>query len=74
MIVAVGISNLQYVDLNSTRNLLVIGLSLLFGLSLPWWLKANPEAIKTGKILFTLQTDDQFQKLINLEIVQVYKC
>ena len=53
MIVAVGISNLQYLDLNSTRNLLVIGLSLLFGLSLPWWLKANPEEMKTGKILFT---------------------
>ena len=56
MIVAVGLSNLQYVDLNASRNLCIIGLSLLLGLSLPWWLKANPEAINTGMnfVLFIL--------------------
>ena len=32
MITAVGLSNLQFVDLNSTRNLFVIGFSLFFAL------------------------------------------
>ena len=48
MIVAVGISNLQNVDLNSGRNLFVLGFSLFVGLSIPQWLSANRDAIDTG--------------------------
>ena len=32
MITAVGLSNLQFVDLNSSRNLFILGFSLFFGL------------------------------------------
>ena len=39
MITAVGISNLQFVDLNSSRNLFIIGFSFFFGLALPEYLK-----------------------------------
>ena len=49
MISAVGISNLQFVDLNSTRNLFIFGFSFVFGLSLPQWIKEHPDAIQTGK-------------------------
>jgi len=46
VIAAVGLSNLQFVDLNSSRNLFVIGFSLFMGLSVPEWVatyqKANP--------------------------------
>ncbi|XP_045105655.1 solute carrier family 23 member 1-like [Portunus trituberculatus] len=42
MITAVGISNVQYVDLNSARNLFVLGFSLFFGLALPMWMQ-KPE-------------------------------
>uniref|UniRef100_A0A674MAM1 Solute carrier family 23 member 2 n=1 Tax=Takifugu rubripes TaxID=31033 RepID=A0A674MAM1_TAKRU len=35
MITAVGLSNLQFVDLNSSRNLFVLGFSIFFGLVLP---------------------------------------
>lgn len=42
MITAVGLSNLQFVDLNSSRNLFVIGFSIFFGLVLPSYLKSNP--------------------------------
>jgi len=52
MITAVGVSNLQYVDLNSTRNLFVFGFSIFFGLSLPQWIAKNNDAINTGKIQF----------------------
>ncbi|KAL4217703.1 hypothetical protein ACF0H5_022444 [Mactra antiquata] len=47
MVAAVGISNLQYVDLNSPRNLCIIGVSMFFGLGLPLWIQ-NHDVIKTG--------------------------
>ena len=37
IITAVGLSNLQFVDLNSPRNLFVLGFSLFFSLVLPKW-------------------------------------
>lgn len=49
-VTAVGLSNLQFVDLNSTRNLFVIGFPLFFGLSVPRWLQKNPSVINTGNI------------------------
>uniref|UniRef100_A0A3B4TKT6 Si:dkey-106n21.1 n=1 Tax=Seriola dumerili TaxID=41447 RepID=A0A3B4TKT6_SERDU len=48
MIAAVGISNLQYVDLNSSRNLLILGFSTFSGLVLPSWFHSNPGIIDTG--------------------------
>ena len=49
MISAVGISNLQFVDLNSSRNLFVFGFGIFFGLSFPHWVNKNPDCINTGK-------------------------
>lgn len=49
MVTAVGLSNLQFVNLNSTRNLFVLGFSLFFGLALSKWAKAEPEAISFGQ-------------------------
>ncbi|XP_058622298.1 solute carrier family 23 member 2 isoform X2 [Onychostoma macrolepis] len=48
MVAAVGISNLQYVDLNSSRNLLILGISTFSGLVLPTWFHSNPGMIDTG--------------------------
>ena len=48
MITAVGISNLQFVQLNNTRNLFVIGFSIMFGMALPHWMELYPGAIDTG--------------------------
>ena len=50
MITAVGLSNLQYVDMNSSRNIFILGVSMFFGLSFPNWLKSNNN-IKTGNHL-----------------------
>ncbi|KAL4233253.1 hypothetical protein ACF0H5_007937 [Mactra antiquata] len=47
MVAAVGLSNLQYVDLNSSRNLCIIGVALFIGQSVPTWIHQN-DAIKTG--------------------------
>ena len=51
VLAAVGASNLQFVDLNSSRNLVVFGVSLFLGLSFPSWLVNNAELIQTGKEL-----------------------
>uniref|UniRef100_A0A8C6KWJ9 Si:dkey-106n21.1 n=1 Tax=Nothobranchius furzeri TaxID=105023 RepID=A0A8C6KWJ9_NOTFU len=48
MIAAVGMSNLQYVDLNSSRNLLILGFSTFSGLVLPTWFHSNPSVVDTG--------------------------
>ncbi|GJM22766.1 MAG: xanthine permease [Planctomycetota bacterium] len=41
MIAAVGLSSLQFVDLNSGRNLFILGFALFMGLSVPEYFKAN---------------------------------
>ncbi|XP_066572480.1 solute carrier family 23 member 1 isoform X2 [Amia ocellicauda] len=65
MITAVGLSNLQSVDLNSSRNLFVLGFSMFFGLTLPNYLDTHPNTIKTGvseidQILTVLLTTEMF--------------
>lgn len=49
MITAVGLSNLQLVDLNSSRNLFVLGFSMFFGLTLPAYLDEHPKSINIGE-------------------------
>ncbi len=41
MITAVGLSNLQFVDLNSSRNLFIIGFAFFMGLSVPSYFAEN---------------------------------
>ncbi|KAL7390789.1 hypothetical protein ABVT39_027941 [Epinephelus coioides] len=65
MITAVGLSNLQLVDLNSSRNLFVLGFSMFFGLTLPTYLDAHPDSINTGlteldQILTVLLSTEMF--------------
>ncbi|CAG9133331.1 unnamed protein product [Plutella xylostella] len=48
MISAFGLSALQYVDLNSSRNLYIIGFSLFFPLVLTRWMAAHSGVIDTG--------------------------
>jgi len=47
-VASVGVSNLQYVDLNSPRNLFIFGASIILGLMIRGWLNQNPDAINTG--------------------------
>uniref|UniRef100_A0A7M4E3U0 Solute carrier family 23 member 1 n=1 Tax=Crocodylus porosus TaxID=8502 RepID=A0A7M4E3U0_CROPO len=65
MITAVGLSNLQFVDMNSSRNLFVLGFAMFFGLTLPNYLDSHPTAINTGvpevdQILTVLLTTEMF--------------
>lgn len=51
MFIGLVMSNLQYIDIQSTRNLAIIGVSTLLGLMLPFWAKGNADGINTGAIL-----------------------
>jgi xanthine/uracil permease len=49
-IVAVGLSNLKYVDLDSSRNVFIVGLSLFAGLAIPAYMNnvGNADNLQTG--------------------------
>lgn len=48
LLVAIGLSSLQRINLSSTRNLAVLGSSLYIGLITCEWVKINADAIDTG--------------------------
>ncbi|NXE60720.1 S23A1 protein, partial [Calcarius ornatus] len=50
VIAAVGISSLQYTDMNSSRNIFIFGFSLFAGLTIPNWASKNSTLLKTGII------------------------
>ena len=57
MIAAVGLSNLQFVDLNSPRNLFILGFAFFMGLSVPEYFGQHPmqfEPIWLANIINTL--------------------
>ena len=57
MIAAVGLSNLQFVDLNSARNLFILGFAFFMGLSVPEYFGQQPiqfEPLWLANILNTL--------------------
>ncbi|XP_037090234.1 solute carrier family 23 member 2-like isoform X2 [Pollicipes pollicipes] len=65
MITAVGFSSLQFVDLNSSRNLFVLGFSILFALILPTYMSEHKDAVRTGsdtfdQILYVLLSTSMF--------------
>ena len=49
MFIGLVMSNLQYIDMQSTRNLAIIGVSTLLGLMLPYWAKENANSVDTGE-------------------------
>lgn len=49
MVLSVGLSNLQFVDMSSPRNMFVVGTSISVGQTLPNWLNANISSINTSK-------------------------
>uniref|UniRef100_A0A8D0DNY2 Solute carrier family 23 member 1-like n=1 Tax=Salvator merianae TaxID=96440 RepID=A0A8D0DNY2_SALMN len=48
IITAVGVSNLQFTDMNSSRNLFIFGFSVFAGMTIPFWVERNTEVLETG--------------------------
>ena len=61
MIASVGLSNLQIVNLNNSRNLFIIGISFFAGLSVPFWFTPHydvgTQKIVSGAISWGTQGD-----------------
>ena len=53
MITAVGLSNLRYISLTSSRNLLILGLGLYFGLGFPAWMAGSTDGVPNKNQLKT---------------------
>lgn len=49
VLAGVMLSNLQYIDLGSKRNLTIIGMSMLVAMMMPHWVKNTDNPINTGK-------------------------
>ena len=49
LVISIGLSVLQYIDINSSRNMMILGVSFMFGMILPFYLRDNPGIIKTGQ-------------------------
>ncbi|XP_036373942.1 xan_ur_permease domain-containing protein [Megalops cyprinoides] len=65
VISAAGVSNLQYADMNSSRNIFIFGFSMFSGLVIPNWIIKNPGSIATGvieldQVLLVLLTTSMF--------------
>ncbi|MCI4379080.1 hypothetical protein PGIGA_G00223780 [Pangasianodon gigas] len=65
VIAAVGVSNLQYADMNSSRNIFIFGFSMFTGLAIPNWVIKNPDVLNTGiveldQVLQVLLTTSMF--------------
>ncbi|KAH9520289.1 hypothetical protein Btru_060433 [Bulinus truncatus] len=50
--VGLSLSYLQTTDMNSVRNMAVLGISFIFGLMWPYWISLSPNAINTGSVDF----------------------
>ncbi|XP_012220242.1 solute carrier family 23 member 1 isoform X2 [Linepithema humile] len=61
----IGLSALQYINLNSPRNLFILGLSMFFPLVLSKWLIKFPDAIQTGNAI----VDSVFTVLLSTTIL-----
>ena len=49
MLSAIGIFTLKAVDLSSSRNLAIFGLSLYCGIVIPEWVERYPNGVEAGK-------------------------
>ena len=48
MLSAIGIFTLKTIDLSSSRNLAIFGLSLYSGIVIPEWIERYPSGVDTG--------------------------
>ena len=64
MVVSIGMSSLQHCDTNSVRNLMILGMSFMMGMVVPYHLKTNPGAINTGT---------NYEIFLNLSIREYFK-
>lgn len=50
---SLGLSSLKFVDLSSNRNLLIIGVAFMCGLSIPAFMEEHGDMLSTGEQVLT---------------------
>ena len=50
VLIGVMLSNLQFIDLQSKRNLTIIGMSMLVSMMMPYWIQTTDDPINTGNL------------------------
>ncbi len=55
IIISLGISGVKHLDMTSSRNITILGVSHILGIMVPRWFQANPDAIQTGGTIIQFQ-------------------
>lgn len=53
VLTGVMLSNLQFINIKSKRNLSIIGISMLVAMMLQYWIKTTKDAINTGRLQYS---------------------
>ncbi|XP_076348388.1 solute carrier family 23 member 1-like [Tachypleus tridentatus] len=48
LVTGAGLSNVQFIDLHSSRNIFILGFSLFMGITIPKWFSGHPGTIDVG--------------------------
>ncbi|XP_076349421.1 solute carrier family 23 member 2-like isoform X3 [Tachypleus tridentatus] len=48
LVTGAGLSNVQFIDLHSSRNIFILGISLFMGITIPKWFSGHPGIIDVG--------------------------
>ncbi|GAB6023965.1 hypothetical protein CHUAL_008694 [Chamberlinius hualienensis] len=51
LVAGIGLSTAQYINLNSSRNIFILGFSVWFGIYIPGWVSTNKDSIQTGSFI-----------------------
>ena len=54
ILIPLGISALRHTDMTSSRNLLILGVSMMIGIMMAEWIDRYPDFINSGELLVLL--------------------
>ncbi|KAK2172431.1 hypothetical protein NP493_959g00057 [Ridgeia piscesae] len=48
MVFSIGVSSAQHIDMAAPRNMFTLGVAIMLGICVPYWLEQNPDVVRTG--------------------------
>ncbi|KAK2172430.1 hypothetical protein NP493_959g00055 [Ridgeia piscesae] len=49
MVFSIGVSSAQHIDMAAPRNMFTLGVAIMLGMCVPYWLEQNPDVVRTGQ-------------------------
>lgn len=71
LLTGLGFSYLHYVDVRSTRNMIVLGMAIIVAIAVTTFLGQNKDYIKTSKLLYINTTT--FVSVLTIILLLFYK-